>query len=83
VTRDAEVRKVWDEFWAPIVMRGDQLDIEQVMRELYDYHVVLDNVPLVYDHVTGGHLSKPNTAARHVIEYADEHYASLHETEFE
>ena len=64
--------QVWHEFWAPIVMKGDQLDVEQVKLELFDYHTLLTEAKKVYMYITGGRLSKPNTAAFHIIAAHDE-----------
>ncbi len=42
------------------------------MKELYDYHQIMDAASKVYDHVTSGHISKPNTNANSVIAVADD-----------
>lgn len=68
--------------WADIVLdEHGRLDLDKVARELADFSHVLAEVPLVYDHVTGGRLSKPNYYAADVTSEADEHYAELHEPE--
>jgi hypothetical protein len=61
------VERVWQEFWKPIVAPDGTLDVEQVKRELFDYHTTMENVPLVYDEITGGRISKQNTLASAVI----------------
>lgn len=48
--------------------------VEQVMKELYDYERLMDNAGTVYEHVTGGMISKPNTIASNVCSVADESY---------
>ena len=70
--RDPE--RDWIEFWEDICTTdtGD-LDLAQIKKELSDFLMVLERVPLVYSHVTGGAISKPNTDAAAVIEAADEH----------
>lgn len=70
----------FNEFWRELVTDDTgQLDLDKVARELADYSLLLDEVPKAYDEVTGGQLSKPNTAAHHVVAAADEraadHYA--------
>jgi hypothetical protein len=45
----------------------------EAMKEIDDYGNFLDNAGKVYDHVTGGLISKPNTSASSVIGAADEH----------
>lgn len=67
-----DVNVVWNGFWAPIVTKGDQFDVEAVKAELYDYWVLLQEVPQVYGHITDGQLTKPNTAAIHIITAHDE-----------
>lgn len=65
--------QTYDDFWREIVENPDgTLNRDQVMRELHDYRTLLEEVPKAYDEVTGGRLSKPNTAAQHVIAAVDE-----------
>lgn len=37
-TTDAEVQQVYDEYWKRIVEPDGELDIEQVKKELFDFH---------------------------------------------
>jgi len=69
---DADVEKVWRDFWAPLLEKDGAVDIEAVKRELFDYANLLDEVPRVYMHVSGGMISKPNTHASAVISVADD-----------
>ncbi len=55
------------DWWGPIVCPAGEWDIEQVKRELRDYRAFLDEVSAAYCDLTGGRISKPNTAARVVI----------------
>ena len=72
-----EIEKVFQEFWVPIIFnlrngtRTGKLNLEQLKKELFDYYNLLNEVPKVYDHVTGGLISKPNTKAFEVIAAAD------------
>jgi hypothetical protein len=67
------------EFWADIVeATGAQLSRDQVARELADYRHLLTEIPKVYDELSGGRISKPNTAAHHVIEAADARAQATH-----
>lgn len=52
-----------------------------MMRELHDYSTLLDEVPKVYDHVTGSRASKPNTDSNVICSLADEHYQQIFEEE--
>jgi hypothetical protein len=67
-----EAEAIWSDFWAPIVIKDGVLDLDQVKKELADYHDIMGEVSEVYDHVTGGRISKINTLAFHVISAADE-----------
>lgn len=72
--------EVFEEFWRPLVCdaSGD-LDPDKVKRELFDYWVCLQEVPKVYDEVTGGRYSKPTTMACFVIEAAYDRFAAAQE----
>lgn len=75
---EKEVNRVYNEFWKDILEDSNgELDIEQLKKELHDYHSLLDEVPRVYMYVTGGRISKPNTVADEVIS----EYFNLVETE--
>lgn len=64
---------VFEEHWREIVCNDDDtLNEERVKAELHDFWLILTEVPKVYDHVTRGRLSNPNTAAEHVISAHDE-----------
>lgn len=65
---DAEVERVFREFWQEIVCPNGEWDLEQVKRELFDFHTVIQEVSKVYDDVTMGMFSKPDTRAEFVID---------------
>ena len=68
----ADYLKTYDEFWREVVERPDgTLNADQVKRELHDYRMLLRQVPEVYDSVTGGQVSKPDTLSHHVIDAAN------------
>lgn len=67
--------------WREGIYDGKPLTRRQIIAELHDYRMILAEVPLVYDHVTGGRISKPNTSARAVIAVADDHLTELVEEE--
>jgi len=74
-----ELRKIEaGDFWCNIVY-PDGATPEEIQNELMDYHTILGEVSKVYDHVTGGMISKQNTLAREVIAMADEYYQKLYE----
>jgi hypothetical protein len=67
------------QFWAPLVENPDgTINRDKVARELADYQLVMVEASKVYDELTGGRLSKPNTAAHHVINFANERAAADH-----
>ncbi len=75
---DEDVQRVWEEFWIPTLFENPEegrrvqqgileVKLEQIKKELYDYWVLLEEVPKVYETVTGGRISKPNTCSGAVI----------------
>ena len=66
---DEKIEKNFKEFWVPIIFdeENGRLNLDQLKKELYDFSMLLDNVPKVYMAVTGGRISKPNTDAGAVI----------------
>lgn len=60
---ELEIEQAWEEFWVPIIMSNGELDIAQIKRELFDYRQFMTEVSKVYDHITGGVISKANTKA--------------------
>lgn len=74
--RMEDYNKIYEDFWKRIVENEDgSLNIDQVKRELSDFYYMIEEVPKVYYHVTGGIISKPNTKSSAVISIADENYA--------
>ena len=57
-----------NKFWEPIIYKNGKLDEKQVLRELADFYIMMNEVPKVYDAVTGGLLSKPLYPAETVID---------------
>ncbi|MFA5395715.1 MAG: hypothetical protein WC346_06820 [Methanogenium sp.] len=62
-----DYEKDFEDFWKDIIIKKGKIDLEQVKKELHDYHILLKEVPEVYMEVTGGRISKPNTRAFEVI----------------
>lgn len=63
-------------FWAQLGFETT-VDDAAVKRELTDYHFLLDQLPRIYMHVTGGRLSKTNYLAETIIYAHDDHVSSL------
>jgi hypothetical protein len=77
---DPAVERDFEEFWRDIVTTGDgALDVDQVKRELYDYHRLMRDASRVYYEATGGQVSKPNTRPDAVIAIVAERMAPMDE----
>lgn len=64
-----DYEQTWQAFWKPLCTNiNGGLVLEAIQRELHDYKTLLDNVPIVYDSVTIGRISKPNTDPMYVIQ---------------
>ena len=50
-------KKESDEFWKEIIYKDGKIDEEQVLKELADHYFMLEEIPKVYCHATGGLLS--------------------------
>ncbi len=60
--------EVFDDFWAPIVLHEDGTpNMDQIKRELADFHSMLEEIPKIFCEITHGRISKPNTLASAVI----------------
>lgn len=69
----ADVEREFDKFWKSLIINKDgSINLEHLKRELSDYSTVLGEVSQVYDHVTHGNISKPNTSAKDVISVSDD-----------
>ena len=77
--KQEEIDKVFNEFWVPIIFDLDngRLNLEQLKKELFDYSILMDNVPKVYMEITRGRISKPNTLADAVIGEYNNHVQEL------
>lgn len=67
-----EVTEVYEDFWRDIIEPNGVVDLDQVKRELHDFKVVMEEVRKVYYTITGGRISKVNTAATAVLGVVEE-----------
>jgi hypothetical protein len=67
-----DYEKTYDSFWKKIIEADGEPSMDQIKRELHDFHTMMEEVPKVYDHVTQSRLSKPLTSADAVIGVHDE-----------
>lgn len=74
VPADSEVERVWDEYWRDIVTDHGEPNLDLIKRELFDYYTALQEVPKVYDTITRGRFTKPNTRAQVVLDCFEEFY---------
>ena len=72
-----DYEKNYEQHWKHIIEPDGKLDMDAIKRELSDFWNVMEQVGKVYDHVTGGRISKVNTAASAVIGEAEAYYAHL------
>jgi len=70
--------KTYEEFWKDILEDDvGNLNKDALMRELYDFHVLLEQVPIVYEHISGGATSKPHVDAVTMITLNDNRIAEI------
>jgi len=50
--------KAWQETWRPLLFTDGKLDEAKIENEMHDLVFVLRQVSEVYEHITGGKLSK-------------------------
>lgn len=76
---DFDYLATFAEFWHGLVFdqRTGQLDPDKVARELHDYSHLMNEVPEVYGHITGGRMSYVTYYARDVCQIADDHYDEI------
>lgn len=73
-THEETPQECYDEFWKGIIEKDGVVDMEQVKKELYDFHFMLQEVPKVYCELTGYRISKTNTYAFEVIREAENYF---------
>jgi hypothetical protein len=70
---DGDYERTFNEEWKRIVCDKDgNLILEQVMKELHDYSMLMENASLVYNEFTP--YSKPHTDPKYVIQAITERY---------
>ena len=79
-----DYNKDWEEFWKEIVTNPDgSINLEQLKKELSDFSIVMEEVPKVYTHITGGKLSYITYQANVVTDEADNYYYNTYKEDFE
>lgn len=65
---DEQWEKAWKETWQPLLYTTDgELDEQKIENEMHDLVFVLHQVSEVYEHITGGKLSKEMYFASTII----------------
>ena len=73
MSKDEEVKGDFEDFWQAIVCNPDgSLNGEQVKKELYDFHMVMQGASKVYCELTNSRISKPNTDPDVVIQVVND-----------
>ena len=81
--KELDVEQVYNKFWKGIVEKDGVVDLEEVKKELCDYHFILTQISKVYCYVTGGAASNPMIYAEVINNLADEHYEDIHRDNYE
>ncbi|MDO4802811.1 MAG: hypothetical protein Q4A15_11655, partial [Prevotellaceae bacterium] len=72
---EKDVEESFQNFWKHIILNeNEEIDLDQVKKELFDYQRLLENVSSVYSEVTGGLLSKPGYDAETIISVFNEKF---------
>lgn len=83
MTHYETAEETYENFWKLIVEKDGEVDMEQVKKELHDFHIVMNEVSKVYSHLTGGQLSKPHYYADDVISEVYNYFNMLRQDEIE
>lgn len=78
-TTDTEV----EEYWLPLLKTDGEWDEQKIKNELHDLVFVLKQVSEVYEHITGGKLSKPMYYAEVIIAQHDDALTKAEEDGFQ
>jgi hypothetical protein len=70
----------WPNFWVPLLQTDGVWDAEKIKNEIHDFAFLIEQVPCVYDHVTGGRLSKHMYSWETVTSVADDVSNAEHRT---
>lgn len=63
-----DYKQDYEMFWKDIVEKDGEVDLDQVKKELYDYHLLMREVTKVYSELTNSLFSKPHTRAELIID---------------
>ena len=68
---------IYELFWKQIIEKDGKIDLDQLKKELCDYHTVLSNASKVYDAVSGGTISDPLVNPRTAISIIEEYQRNI------
>jgi hypothetical protein len=69
-----ETEEVYEYFWKIIVEKDGNINIDAIKKELHDYYIAIQEVGKVYDYITMGKLTKPNTDAQYIIDELEKRF---------
>ncbi len=79
-----DYEKEYEDFWKDIIENKDgSINLDQLKRELFDYSYLINNIPKLYDEITGSCISKPNTHIKHVIQKVNERISDAYQEGFD
>lgn len=73
IRSNAEIEKLWQEFWLPIVTHNGKVELDLIKAELFDFHKVCTNLPSVLMVATRDRVSKINTDPDVVIDLIEKY----------
>jgi hypothetical protein len=62
----------FEKWWKPLLQTDGQWDPEKIKNELHDLVFTYTQIDIIYSHITGGKLSKPNYFAGTIIREFDD-----------
>lgn len=78
------IEQNYNEIWKAVVENPDgSLNKEQIIKELADFSMLIDNLSKIYDYISGGLVSKPNTRPEAVIQLFEEQLKDSYERGYE
>lgn len=68
IATDEEIVKNYNDFWKELIEPEGMFDKIQLMKELYDFSVVMEEVSKVYYEISNGKFSKINTDSIYILQ---------------
>ncbi len=78
-----DYEKTYEDFWKDIVEEDGKIKLDQIKRELHDYHYMITEIPKLYCSITQSKISKPLTHIHHIEEIVDQRIEDSYDEGFE